>query len=467
MSEQCVLIPGEFGVFVQVFIGCVSIGILLTKYLFEKPRRTFIKFLKDVIVIICGSVALHITNIFACIFIFRYHLLSYLYKIEMDECSIYFIQIIIDATLGLYIQYKLFSLFKFLRFRKEYLHNDSIASIYKPIDALSHYSSFVNFGNSNDEQKGKDEKNGGTLIRTKKGHSDYAYKTSNVKGGPPQGDNSDLFNSNEATDVSSPNEDGLHGSNELEVTKYKKPGTTEKGLPNVAPCKSVGKHFTPDGGATTGGVRVQGLRKTNETNEMRSMNETNGTNAHQEEVKKRELSKGHVDRDDVADTQEEQNTYEECSQCNKYKKYYNNNCEDYKNELKLLTDETPNEEIRIQLNESGDQDKENPTTYDNKNSEIYKKIEEKYMDMDLFQNIFIWVSVVLTAKIISLLVFYLLSPIFNMFVMGTIAHITDMRYKLLVVMIIVPFFFNFILYFYMDSIVKTQPTCKSVGSDKI
>ncbi|GAB67556.1 hypothetical protein PCYB_121240 [Plasmodium cynomolgi strain B] len=491
MSEQCVLIPGEFGVFVQVFIGCVSIGILITKYLFEKPRRKFIKFLKDVIVIICGSVTLHITNIFSCIFIFRYHLLSYLYKIEMDECSIYFVQIIIDATLGLYIEYKLFALFKFLKFRKDYLHNNSIASIYKPIDALSHYSSFVNFANSNDVQKGEKSKSGGTMRTTKKGHSDISSNPSNVNSGPPQKDHAGTFNSSEvtgtfsanratgtfsangATGVSSPNEAPQNGSNNLERTNHSNPGTTENALHNVAPCKSVGKHLAPNGGATTGEVKVQGpintnkTNKTNEANEMRPMNETDETNetnrtsAHPEEANKREQRGGHGDAGHVTDTRKEQNTYEECNQYNKYKKYYNNNCEDYKNELKLLTDETPNGEICIQLNENSDHDKENVATYDNKNSEIYKKIEENYMDMNLFQNIFMWVSVVLTAKLISLLIFFFFSPIFNMLVMGTIAHISDMRYKLLVVMIIVPFFFNFIMYFYMDSIVKTKHTCRT------
>ncbi|EDL44564.1 hypothetical protein, conserved [Plasmodium vivax] len=469
MSEQCILIPGEFGVFVQVFLGCVSLGILITKYLFEKPRRTFINFLKDVIVIICGSVTLHTTNMCGCILIFRYHLLSYLYNIEMDECSIYFIQIIIDATLGIYVEYKLFALFKLLKFRKEYLHNNSISSIYKPIDALSHYSSFVNFANSNEEQKGNDDKGGGIARRTEEGHPDTSTP-SNVNSGPPQKENPGASNSNEATGELPPNEAPQNGSNNLQRAKDSKPGTTENALLNGAPCKSVGKNLTPSGGAATGEVRGP-----SETKEMRPMNETNQTSTHPEEANQRKQQGGHISPDNANDTGGGQNAYEECRQYNKYKKYNNNNnnnnnkynCEEYKNELKLLTDEPPNEEVCIQLNENGDHDKENAATYDNKNSEIYKKIEENYMDMDLLQNILIWVSVVLTAKLLSFLIFFLLSPIFNMFAMGTIAYITDMRHRLLVVMIVVPFFFNFIMYSYMDSIVKTKHTCRSAGSDKI
>ncbi|ANQ09410.1 Uncharacterized protein PCOAH_00040740 [Plasmodium coatneyi] len=460
MSEQCILIPGEFGVYVQVFIGCVSMGILITKYLFEKPRRTFIEFLKDVIVIICGSVTLHLANIFACIFIFRYHILSYLYKIEMDECSIYFIQIIIDATLGLYMEYKLFALFKLLKIKKEYLQNNSISSIYKPTDALSHYSSFVTFSNSNDLEKGKDEKGAATIKRTKKGHPDGCSKESNVKKASPQKDKADAFSSNETTGACSQNDPPQNGSNNVERTKDSNPGKTDNALHNVS----------PNGGATTGEVTIQGPSKTNETNEtneMRQMNENKLANAHPEKANKREQQGGNIEAEDVSNTREEQPPYEECSQYNKYKKYYNNNCEDYKNELKLLTKEPPNEEVCIQLNENDDDDKEKEATYENKNLEIYKKIEENYMDIDLVQNIIIWVSVVLTAKLISLIVFLFLSPIFNLLVMGTIAHISNMRYKLLVVMIIVPFFFNFIMYFYTDSIVKTKHTCSSASSDKI
>ncbi|CAA9989821.1 conserved Plasmodium protein, unknown function [Plasmodium knowlesi strain H] len=476
MSEQCVLIPGEFGVFVQVFIGCVSIGILITKYLFEKPRRTFLKFLKDVIVIICGSVTLHITNIFSCIFIFRYHILSYLYKIDMDECSIYFVQIIMDATLGLYVEYKLFTLFKLLKFRNEYLQNNSISSIYKPTDALSHYSSFVTFSNSNDLQKGKDAKSRGTMRRTKKAYLDPCSNSSNGKNESTVKDNADTFNSNENAGVSSTNEPPQNRSNNLERAKDSNAGNTDNALHNESPCKSVGKHLAPTGGLTSAEVTTQGLSKTKETNEtsqtneknkMRLVKDTKRTNAHPEEANKREQEGGHFNAEDATNTRKEQNTYEEDRQYNKYKKYYNNNCEDYKNELKLLTKEPANEEVCIQINENGVDNKEMGATYENKNSEIYKKIEENYMDTDLFQNILIWVSVVLIAKFISLLIFFLLSPIFNIFVMGTIAHINDMRYKLLVVMIIVPFFFNFIMYFYMDSIVKTKNTCNSASIDKI
>ncbi|KJP85422.1 hypothetical protein AK88_04961 [Plasmodium fragile] len=467
MSEQCVLIPGEFGVFVQVFIGCVSVSILITKFLFEKPRRTFIKFLTDVIVIICGSVTLHITNIFSCMFIFRYHLLSYLYKIEMDECSIYFIQIILDASLGLYVEYKLFAFFKLLKFKKEYLHNNSMSSIYKPTDALSHYSSFVNFANSNDEHKGKNDKTEDTSRTTKKGHTGPSSTTSNVKSAMPKKDNVHTLSSNETTGISCPNETPKNGSNNLDMTKDSNTGTTENALHNVDGGKNVEKHLAPKAGATTGEVKIQGTNKTKGKNEIGSMNETTPKKAHTEEANKHEKRGEHANLNPVTDVQKEQSTYDDCSQYKQYKKYYNNNCEDYKNELKLLTKETPNDDVCIQLNEGSDHDKENKPTYDKEHSEIYKKIDDNYMDMDLFQNIFIWVSVVLTAKFISLLFFFFLSPMFNVLVVGTIAHISNMRYRLLVVMIIVPFFFNFIMYFYMDSIVKTKYTSTSASTDKI
>ncbi|GAW82062.1 hypothetical protein, conserved [Plasmodium gonderi] len=465
MSEQCVLIPGEFGVFVQLFIGFVSMGILLTKYAFEKPRRTFIKFLKDVIVIICGSIVLHMTNIFTCIFISRYHILSYLYKIDMDECSIYFIQIIIDATLGLYVEYKLFALFKFMKFRKEYLYNNSTPTIYKPVDALSHYSSFINFSNNKDEKKLKDHKN----ISNNKINQNFHPNSLSLNNEHIEQKNSNASNINQSKNISTQSD-----SNNLETFNISNTYTTDNALYNFASQESIGNQLITSHSATEKTLEI-GSTRTNEINNISKYQEgvvRKGDKFHETHKcdtyeKEDENVNNDIDIDNISAKRNEHNTYEECNQYDKYKKYYNSNSQDYKNELKLLTDETPNEEVCIQLNENNENNKETTVIYENKNSDMYKKIEESYMDLDLFQNILIWLSVVITAKCISFLIFFLFSPFFNMFVLGTIANITDMRYKLLVVMVILPFCFNFIIYFYTDSIVKSKHTCRSVNNDKI
>ncbi|SCP05261.1 conserved Plasmodium protein, unknown function [Plasmodium ovale] len=430
MKEQCYIIPGEFGVLVQVFIGFVSLCILLTKYLLENPRRTFIKFLKDVIVILCGSITLHFANLILCICIFRYHVLPYLCKIEMDECSIYFIQIIIDATLGLYLQYKLLSFFKFLKFRREYLRKNSTSSIYKPIDAFSHYISFIKYVNSHNKDKQPDVNNSTGSVdnnsynKNNKNNKSSFFKTNyfNVNGNTGKKENHDNIsnNSSESKNVKAQNSDNSTDFFDDNIYKDKQVYKSDKGLHNLATS------------AKGGGEKADN---------------TNGKHA----------KKIYTDKD--------------LGKCNKsdkygkYDKYGDNNRENYKNELKLLTDDPQNEEVRIQLNENGPLGNDDVIIYENNNIDMYKQIEEKYVDMNLFQSIFLWIFVLLTVKFISLVLFFLLSPIFNAFVLNTIAHIADMRYKLLVVMIIVPFFFNFIIYYFTDSIIKTSGAYKGGNND--
>ncbi|SOV24550.1 conserved Plasmodium membrane protein, unknown function [Plasmodium sp. DRC-Itaito] len=151
MKEKCYIFPGELGLLIQVFMGCISLSILFTQYIFERPKRLFVIFLKDLIIISCGSITLHIINICLCIVLFRYDILLYMYNIHIDECSIYFIHTIIDITLGLYLQYKIFALYKFIKVRNKYLQNFSISHIYKPVDALSHYASFLNSMNNSED----------------------------------------------------------------------------------------------------------------------------------------------------------------------------------------------------------------------------------------------------------------------------------------------------------------------------
>ncbi|KAI4836284.1 hypothetical protein MKS88_004074 [Plasmodium brasilianum] len=415
MNEQCYILPGEFGVVVQVIIGFVSLSILLTKFILEKPRRTFVKFIKDVIVILCGSTTLHFVNIFLCIFIFQYHILSYISKIDMDECSIYFIQIIIDASVGLYLEYKIFSLFKFLKFRKEYLYNNSSLSVYKPVDALSHYSSFVKFANNNNVQKYDDNKSNSNDDNRNNRVLFIGTYSSNLKEYVRE-ENSSTFSSN-----NSKNEKGKDNNNnnkevyENKIFKENYIFNTDNIVHNCTTYDEAG---------------------------------------HAEQADDK-VSRQHVEYD------------EKYGGHDKYEKYGGGNYEDYKNELKLLTDELQDEDVHIELNENMQFNEDEIIIYENKNSDMPKHFEEKYIDLNLFQSVLLWISVILTAKSISLLLFFLFSPIFNILVLHSVAHISDMRYKLLVVMIIVPFFFNFIIYFFTDCIIKRQYPHGNVSNDKI
>ncbi|CRG95220.1 conserved Plasmodium protein, unknown function [Plasmodium gallinaceum] len=391
MKEQCLLVPGEFGIIVQIFIGCVSLSVLLTKYILENPRRSFITFLKDLISILCGSVILHSVNIFISILIFRCNILLYLCNIDMDECSIYFIQIIIDATFGLYLEYKIFPIYKFIKIRREYLYNNSNGSIYKPIDALSHYSSFLNLTEKNNK-KGFDDK--------------YNINSKN---------NLNIF--------------------KLIFFNFKK---------------------------------YLGKKKYNffSKNKTKNLEDHNGTaNIFEEKIFKQDIifNGDHIfynfTTNEKIDNKKQTNE--------KSLRIYNDDDDDDKNELTLLNDKTKNKEFSIQLNENILFDYDDIIIYENKNLDIYKEIDENYSNLSIFHGTILWISVVLTAKCVTLLSFFLLSPIFNIFVLYTLSLINDMKFKLLIVMVILPFFLNFIIYFFTDSIIKTKNTYININYDKI
>ncbi|SBS93357.1 hypothetical protein PMALA_039400 [Plasmodium malariae] len=304
------------------------------------------------------------------------------------------VQIIIDASVGLYLEYKIFSLFKFLKFRKEYLYNNSSLSVYKPVDALSHYSSFVKFANNNNVQKYDDNKSNSNDDNRNNRVLFIGTYSSNLKEYVRE-ENSSTFSSN-----NSKNEKGKDNNNnnkevyENKIFKENYIFNTDNIVHNCTTYDEAG---------------------------------------HAEQADDK-VSRQHVEYD------------EKYGGHDKYEKYGGGNYEDYKNELKLLTDELQDEDVHIELNENMQFNEDEIIIYENKNSDMPKHFEEKYIDLNLFQSVLLWISVILTAKI---------------------AHISDMRYKLLVVMIIVPFFFNFIIYFFTDCIIKRQYPHGNVSNDKI
>ncbi|SOV18289.1 conserved Plasmodium membrane protein, unknown function [Plasmodium sp. gorilla clade G2] len=326
MKETCYIVPGELGLLIQVFMGFISLSILFTKYIFERPKRLFVIFLKDLIIISCGSITLHIINICLCIVLFRYDILLYMYNIHIDECSIYFIHTIIDITFGLYLQYKIFALYKFIKVRNKYFQNFSISHIYKPVDALSHYASFLNSINNSEDD--------------------------NIMG-------------------------------------------TSKELTNI---------------------RNNIYKDKNDNVFFKEYNNSN--------TKKRE---------DIY--------------INYFHEYHN-----YEEEVTLKANIHRQEKKNIKQKSMND-------------FHFYKNIGEKYEDLNFLASIFLWISVILTTKIITFIFFLLLFPLFNFFVIYTIDFINDTKVKLFVVMIIFPFFFNFIMYFFIDTMMQRKHKYKKLHND--
>ncbi|CDO66297.1 conserved Plasmodium membrane protein, unknown function [Plasmodium reichenowi] len=360
MKEMCYIVPGELGLLIQVFMGCISLSILFTKYIFEKPKRLFVIFLKDLIIISCGSITLHLVNICLCILLFRYDILLYMYNIHMDECSIYFIHTIIDITLGLYLQYKIFALYKFIKVRNGYLENSSISHIYKPVDALSHYSSFLNFmNNSEDDNK-------------------------------------------------------------------------------VGPSKEL--------------TNIINIISKDKNNNIFYKGYNNNNDKEKEDIYRNYFKTYHDYEEEVTleaniHEQEKKNIYD----------------------LNFLNNKTHTDIFASSKYENIQNSNKQIITYEKEKSmydfNFYKNIGEKYEDINFLPSIVLWIFVILTTKIITLIFFFVLFPFFNFFVIYTIDFIKDTKVKLLLVMIILPFFFNFIMYFFIDTMIQRKHKYKKWHND--
>ncbi|UKK01876.2 hypothetical protein MACK_001229 [Theileria orientalis] len=104
--EVCTLIPGMFGVGIQFALCAISVMMLLVKYYFESPKRTKKVFLMDFVQLMCGSSTVHLLNIISSILINKIKVNSNDSFVQ-DECNMYFMTTVFDATIGVYIEYKI------------------------------------------------------------------------------------------------------------------------------------------------------------------------------------------------------------------------------------------------------------------------------------------------------------------------------------------------------------------------
>lgn len=97
---DCVLFPGLAGVAIQFLLfGCCLI-ILLVKYSFEPRGRFFFDFLRDGSKQLAGAGWIHCLNI-----VFASGLGRALQSADTDACVYYFLNIVLDCTLGVAIEY--------------------------------------------------------------------------------------------------------------------------------------------------------------------------------------------------------------------------------------------------------------------------------------------------------------------------------------------------------------------------
>lgn len=100
MASGCEVLPGVLGIAVQGILFLCCIGTLLIKKHREKSERTWFEFGLDSTKQLCGAGWIHVLNL-----VFAQRLESMLTK--GDECEWYWVNIMIDTTLGVYVSYLL------------------------------------------------------------------------------------------------------------------------------------------------------------------------------------------------------------------------------------------------------------------------------------------------------------------------------------------------------------------------
>ncbi|KAK2194830.1 Store-operated calcium entry regulator [Babesia duncani] len=119
VEPVCTLLPGLFGVSIQLLLCVISVGILFVKYIFEVPKRPPKVFIMDFIQLMCGSSTVHVLNILSSILINKFQ--SSPTTFVRDECNMYFMTTLVDATVGVYLEYKIVRYLAIRRAARDYL----------------------------------------------------------------------------------------------------------------------------------------------------------------------------------------------------------------------------------------------------------------------------------------------------------------------------------------------------------
>ncbi|TMW61270.1 hypothetical protein Poli38472_013733 [Pythium oligandrum] len=103
MSAQCTLIADQTDDAVQLALGFVALSSLYCKWHFETPRRPAKIWFMDAMKQGTSALMIHVLNIFSAIATANFSA----QPSDADECAFYFMNVVIDTTLGVYIAYLL------------------------------------------------------------------------------------------------------------------------------------------------------------------------------------------------------------------------------------------------------------------------------------------------------------------------------------------------------------------------
>lgn len=100
---ECRLLPGWFGFFTQIILLSVSLLVLVGKKTLDHSDRTWFEFGLDSSKQVFGSVWVHLLNLWVSV--------KLSHKSGGDACDWYWVNIVVDCTIGTLIEYGLFGLF--------------------------------------------------------------------------------------------------------------------------------------------------------------------------------------------------------------------------------------------------------------------------------------------------------------------------------------------------------------------
>lgn len=95
-TQECKLL-GKFGIWVQVVLGVLCLSTLVVKRYREEPRRRWSVFLLDASKQLTGGFTIHILNLVCASLLSGYH--------SSDPCDWYWINIVVDCTIGVFWLY--------------------------------------------------------------------------------------------------------------------------------------------------------------------------------------------------------------------------------------------------------------------------------------------------------------------------------------------------------------------------
>ncbi|CAI5714098.1 unnamed protein product [Hyaloperonospora brassicae] len=116
MSSSCTLVADSMDDAVQMLLGLLALSSLYAKWHVERPRRPVQVWFMDALKQGSSAAMIHVMNIVLAIGLVD----SSETPSDQDQCAFYFMNVVIDTTLGVYFAYLLLQLFTIIAIRQQW-----------------------------------------------------------------------------------------------------------------------------------------------------------------------------------------------------------------------------------------------------------------------------------------------------------------------------------------------------------